>query len=189
MPGQEQKQNFQGRPIASLQYMLGRMSRVYPFLPPLAVDGVFGPKTREAVLALQENLLPPATGVVDRRTFAAIRSLWKEAEAVLADTRPLRVLPSGGYQAGPGENRDFLILPQTMFQVLEKYFSGIRTGPADGDHSGISVENVRWLQQAGGLEETGILDRYSWELLCRLYEAVVVWAPELSQQAVRQGWG
>ena len=189
MPGQEQKQNFQGRPIASLQYMLGRMARVYPFLPPLAVDGVFGPRTREAVRLLQENLLPPVTGVVDGKTFSAIKKLWQEAEGRLADTRPLRVLPSGGYQAAPGENRDFLVLPQTMFQVLEKYFSGIGAGPMDGDHSGISVENVQWLQQAGGLEETGTLDRYSWELLCRLYEAVVVWAPELSQQSAPQGWG
>ena len=189
MPGQEQRQDFRGRPVASLQYMLGRMARVYPFLPPLAVDGVFGRETQRAVLRLQEQLLPPATGVVDEKTFAAIRKLWQEAEQLLADTRPLRVLPSGGYRAEPGENRNFLILPQTMFRVLEPFFSGIQSGRTDGDHSGTSVDNVRWLQRAGGLEETGILDRYSWDLLCRLYEAVVVWAPELSQRPEQQGWG
>ena len=189
MPGQEQQQDFQGRPVASLQYMLARMSKLYPFLPPLAVDGVYGEKTREAVRLLQENLLPPVTGVVDGALFSAIKRLWLQAEEALADTRPLRVLPSGGYQAAPGAFRDFLILPQTMFQVLTQYFTGIQTGPADGNHSGVSVENVQWLQRAGGLEETGILDRYSWDLLCRLYEAAVVWAPELSQQSVRKGWG
>ena len=186
---QEHQQNFQGRPVASLQYMLARMARVYPFLPPLAVDGVYGEKTREAVHLLQEHLLPPATGTVDSKTFAAIRQLWIKAEEALADTRPLRALPSGGYQAVPGENRDFLVLPQAMFQVMERHFCGIQRGPSDGGHSGISVENVQWLQRAGGLEETGILDRYSWDLLCRLYEAVVVWAPELSQQSVQRGWG
>lgn len=187
---QPKEPDFQGKPIASLQYMLGRLAQVYPFLPPLVVDGVFGEKTQEAVRLLQKELLPPVTGVVDGKTFASIRKLWQEAERILADTRPLRVLPSGGYQAEPGENRDFLIIPQTMFQVMEKYFTGIQVGSVDGDHSGTSVENVRWLQRAGGLEETGILDRYSWELLSRLYESVVVWAPELAQSPQSTGgWG
>lgn len=182
MTDEQLKQELHGHPIRSFQYMLGRLARVYPFLPDLAADGVFGEQTLEAVMIFQRELHPPVTGIVDRGTFSAIRKAWVEAEKFLGNSRPLRVFPSEGYQALHGANEVFLILPQTMFQILGRYFVGILPGPADGLHTGASIANVRWLQQAGGLEPNGILDMKSWDLLCRLYEVMVVWSPAHAKQ-------
>ncbi len=182
MTQEQLKQELDGQPIRSLQYMLGRLARVYSFLPTLAADGVFGERTLEAVMLFQREFRPPVTGVVDRDTFDAIRSTWVEAEKLLGDSRPLRAFPSEGYRALHGADEVFLILPQTMFQILSRYYVGILPGPADGLHTGASIANVRWLQQAGGLEPDGILDIRSWDLLCRLYEVTVVWAPAYAQE-------
>ena len=43
------EQEMRGQPVRNLQYMLRRLSEKYAFLPPLAVDGVFGPETGDAV--------------------------------------------------------------------------------------------------------------------------------------------
>lgn len=183
-------QELEGQPIRNLQYMLGRLARVYPFLPALAADGVFGERTLEAVMFFQRELHPPVTGIVDQETFYAIREAWVEAEKLLGDSRPLRTFPSEGYQALPGADELFLILPQTMFQVLSRYFTGILPGPMDGVHTGASVENVRWLQRAGGLKASGILNLQSWDLLCRLYEVMVVWSPlHAKKNKFTGGWG
>lgn len=177
MTQEQLKQELIGQPVRSLQYMLGRLARVHPVLPALAADGIFGERTLEAVMIFQREFHPPVTGIVDRDTFRAIYNAWTQVEKLLGDSRPLRVFPSEGYRAMIGADEVFLILPQTMFQILGRYFSGILPGPADGLHTGASVSNVQWLQRAGGLKPSGILDMRSWDLLCRLYEVMVVWSP------------
>ena len=184
------ERELSGKPVRSLQHMLSRLALIHPWLPAPAVDGVFGEKTLEAVMIFQREQHPPVTGVVDRDTFTAIRALWLEAEQKLSLCRPVRGFPEEGYRAEPGEEALFLILPQTMFQVLSRVFSGLTAGEADGCHRGCWVDNVKWLQRVCGLEESGVLDLTAWNLLCRLYEAVVVWAPVPgSRPPFSGGWG
>ena len=49
--------------------MLSVLSEYIPGIPEVAVDGIFGPATRSAVLALQGYLGLPQTGVVDEDTW------------------------------------------------------------------------------------------------------------------------
>ena len=173
--------------IRAAQHMLSRLSGIYPFLPKLDVDGIFGEQTLEALMLFQREFHPPVTGRLDQGTYYALVSLWIQAERLLADSRPLRAFPSEGYQALPGDKEAFLALPQTMFQILSDVFSGISADRTDGHHHASSVDNVRWLQRASGLKETGILDAVTWALLCRLYEIAAVWAPD--HVPPKGGWG
>ena len=183
------EQETLAQPVRSLQYMLRRLSREFEFLPELAVDGIFGEKTLEAVMLFQRELFPPVTGVVDRKTWNAIRERWLAAEERLADPRALRAFPGEGSRVELGSEREFMILPQTMFQVLSRYLNGIAPDEADGLHGRLSADNVRWLQRAAGLEETGVMDWKAWELLSRLYEAFVVKNLEDAQVRFTGGWG
>ena len=179
---------FLGQPVRGLQYMLRRLAEEYDFLPKLLADGVFGEETLEAVMLFQRELYPPVTGMVDIGTWNAIRERWYDAESRIAPPRPLRAFPGENSRVNPGEEREFLILPQAMMQVLGRHLDGIRPAPANGIHSEVSAANVRWLQRASGLEETGILDRASWDALSRLYEVFVIGAPE-EPEPYRGGWG
>ena len=177
------------QPVRSLQYMLRRLSMVYDFLPELVTDGIFGERTLEAVMLFQRELHPPVTGVVDRGTWEAIRDLWDQVEREISGANALRAFPSEGTRVEPGDEEEYLILPQTMFQVLARHLNGITEGVARGIHDQISADNVRWLQHVAGLEETGILDRETWDLLARLYEIFVVRELEQSRQRFIGGWG
>ena len=182
------EREFLGRPVRGLQYMLRRLAEEYPFLPKLAGDGIFGEETLEAVMLFQREFYPPVTGVVDLGTWNAIRARWYDTERRIAPPRPLRAFPGERRRAEPGEEREFLILPQAMFQVLGRHLAGVLPHPADGVHGAASVANVRWLQRAAGLEETGVLDRLTWDALSRLYEVFVIGAPE-TPAPYRGGWG
>lgn len=177
------------QPVRGLQYMLRRLSQVYDFLPELAVDGVFGERTLEAVMLFQRELHPPVTGVVDRPTWTAIRDRWLEAEQRLSGPRPLRAFPGEGVQVEPGMERDYMILPQAMFQTLARYFEGIAPDAADGFHGPVSSDNVRWIQRSAGLEETGVMDWQTWDMLSRLYEVFVVKDLEGAKPQFVGGWG
>lgn len=177
------------QPVQSLQYMLRRLAQAYDFLPELAADGVFGERTLEAVMRFQRELHPPVTGVVDRDTWNAIRDRWLEAEGRLADPRSTRLFPGERCQVEPGTEREFMVVPQAMFQMLSRYLKGIVPDQLDGLHGPASVENTRWIQRAAGLEPTGIMDPATWNMLSRLYELFVVKDLQQVQKRFVGGWG
>ena len=175
------------RPVAGLQYMLGQLAQADPELTSLAVDGVFGERTLEAVLRFQKKVGLPMTGRADPATWEALRAQWQTLEGRTGPARPVRLFPGEGTQVEQGGVREYLILPQTMFRVLARRFMGIADVPADGVHSQASADNVRWLQRAGGLPPTGTLDQPTWDILSRLYEVFVV--RERERDGFDGGWG
>ena len=58
-----------GEKVKQLQYMLSVLSSYIPEVPPVAVDGIFGSRTRAAVLAVQRRFNLPETGSVDPTTW------------------------------------------------------------------------------------------------------------------------
>lgn len=176
------------RPVSSLQYMLRRLAQTDSDLTELAVDGLFGERTLEAVMRFQRKFHPPVTGTVDEGTWNAIRDRWLAMEAQRTDARAVRIFPSEGTRLEEGSTREYMIVPQTMFLVLSRQFEGIVPDRADGQHGPASAKNARWLQRAAGLPETGVMDQATWDALSRLYEIFVVKDLE-NRPAYTGGWG
>ena len=61
-----------GDKVRHLQYMLSVLSAYIRQIPPVEVDGIFGPATRDAVLAAQRYFGLPQTGSVDAATWDEI---------------------------------------------------------------------------------------------------------------------
>ena len=61
-----------GDKVRLLQYMLSVLSAFISDIPPLSVDGIYGPATRAAVLAAQRRFRLPETGTVDATTWDEI---------------------------------------------------------------------------------------------------------------------
>ena len=66
------QQGARGDKVRHLQYMLSVLSEFIPQIPELTQDGIFGPNTRNAVIAAQSWLGLPQTGVVDEATWDEI---------------------------------------------------------------------------------------------------------------------
>lgn len=175
-------------PVMSLQYMLRQLSQTYQFLPQLAVDGVFGERTLEAVMRFQRAAGLPVTGTVDQATWEAIRDCWLANRAKNGYSRATRIFPSEGIEVKEGETKEYLIVPQTMFNILAKQFEGVTPCEADGCNGPASAANIRWLQRAAGLPETGCMDTLTWDALSHLYEVFVVQDTDCIP-AFTGGWG
>ena len=61
-----------GEKVRHLQYMLSVLSAYISEIPPLQIDGIFGPATRNSVIAAQRYFGLPQTGVVNEATWDAI---------------------------------------------------------------------------------------------------------------------
>ena len=95
-------QGDQGVKVEHLQYMLSVLSAYIREIPPVTVDGVFGPATRNAVIAAQRRFGLPQTGIVNYDTwdeiydqFSGIETTsWRNPEdfpytsAIISGTNP-----------------------------------------------------------------------------------------------------
>lgn len=61
-----------GEKVRLLQYMLAVLSEYIPSIPPVNIDGIYGPATRAAVLAAQRRFSLPETGTVGQQTWDEI---------------------------------------------------------------------------------------------------------------------
>ena len=69
-----------GEKVRLLQYMLSVLSSYIPSIPPVAVDGIYGPSTRAAVLAAQRRFRLPETGTVGAQTWDEIYGQYSGIE-------------------------------------------------------------------------------------------------------------
>ena len=76
------EQGDQGVKVEHLQYMLSVLSAYIPEIPPVTVDGIFGPATRNAVIAAQRRFGLPETGIVDFDTWDEIYDQFSGIEAI-----------------------------------------------------------------------------------------------------------
>ena len=103
------QQGARGDKVRHLQYMLSVLSEFIPQVPEVAIDGVFGPATRNAVIAAQGFLGLPQTGVVDEATwneiydqFAGIENTALRSDVAFPgiEGTTLRQFPGDGLSTG-----------------------------------------------------------------------------------------
>ena len=161
-----------GQPIRSLQYMLNQLAIHNDVLTRLAVDGIFGERTLEAVMVFQRENHLPVTGVVDLTTWNAIRDAYVHVELMYGFPPALNVLPCGTYTAVEGQECEVLRIVQAMFGSLTKVMSNFRPCQMNCCNDGETYKNLQEVQRLAGLPVTGILDRSTWAYLVQLDQAL-----------------
>lgn len=75
-PGSNLTIGSRGQKVMQMQDQLNRIARNYPALPTIAVDGIYGPATANAVKEFQKIFGLPQTGIVDYRTWYKISEIY-----------------------------------------------------------------------------------------------------------------
>lgn len=75
-PGSNLTIGSRGQKVMQMQEQLNRIARNYPALPTIAVDGIYGPATANAVKEFQKIFGLPQTGIVDYRTWYKISEIY-----------------------------------------------------------------------------------------------------------------
>ena len=83
-----------GEQVRYLQYMLSVLSQYIQTIPPLAIDGIYGSATRDAVYAAQRRFGLPLTGRVDDVTWQKIYDQYSGIENTTLRDRETFPFPS-----------------------------------------------------------------------------------------------
>lgn len=108
------QQGDRGVAVEQLQYMLRVLSSYISEIPPISVDGIFGPDTRDAVLAAQRRFGLPETGIANYETWEAIYNQFIGIENT--SLRDFERLPLTSALANPSNSRNRFLRSAEMTQ-------------------------------------------------------------------------
>ena len=155
--------------IYELQLWLRRLSQLGYDIPPVVPDGIYGPETAKAVKAFQEQYGLPATGVADFKTWQAVKAAYAEAEAAASPGKPLCVFPSPYYVVSPKEQSDIVMCVQSILAALTVAYDEFENVEINGIYDEKTVDAVRLFQKINRIDETGVVDKKTWDRLVRSY--------------------
>ena len=75
-PGYDLAFGTSGSKVTQIQEQINTIAQAYPAVPPVAVDGIYGPGTAESVRIFQNTFGLPATGIVDYVTWYKIQEIY-----------------------------------------------------------------------------------------------------------------
>ena len=106
-PGDLQ-QGDSGQKVRHLQYMLSVLAEFIPQIPPVTVDGIYGPNTRDAVIAAQRWFGIPQTGITDNVTwdriydqFSGIETETLRSATLFPNASQNRAVTAGAFSNNP----------------------------------------------------------------------------------------
>ena len=163
-----------GTPVRVLQYLLAVVGAYYPEVPYLSnIDGVFGPQTRDAVIAFQRLRGLTPDGIVGRDTWNALYNTY------ITIYQNQQEYFGGGIPLYPGTNLllgsrgDAVTQLQRMINELATVYPEIPTLPETGFYGEMTRDAVIAAQNLFGLEPTGITNYLTWITIAQQAETIM----------------
>lgn len=159
-----------GLAVRNVQYYLDYLSRFYSSVPPLAVDGIFGEATREAVRAAQQTFGLPQTGELDARTFEAIYDAYLGIiDSLTFEFREGEVLPFAGVVLTLGSQAPEVTVLQRYLNTLAEAYPEIPLVEPTGYFGTQTQAAVLAFERLFGLPQNGVVEATVWNAIASEY--------------------
>ena len=132
----------------------------------LAVDGIYGTETAEAVRQYQLMNGLPVTGAVDSITWERLSADYLNALTLFSEAVPLQVFPSPQHRIRMGDRGEVVYILQVILNTLGDTADAI---VITGEFDQATQSRVKELQKISGFEENGEVDRAFWDHLASWY--------------------
>ncbi len=161
----------QGNEVRLIQYFLSYVSVYSSAVPEIAIDGIYGENTRNAVTAFQRLAGIPETGEVDELTYSVLYDAYRGIINSLPDSQFVGVArPYPGFVVTEGQSGEYVLALQQYLNVIAETYPEIPTVTEDGIFGPATAEAVRAFQARFGLPVTGIVTFSVWNAIGSLYE-------------------
>ncbi|MCL2695507.1 MAG: peptidoglycan-binding protein, partial [Clostridiales bacterium] len=167
-PGELIREGSAGANVRHIQNRLNVIRTGYPSIPSLVVDGLFGPATRRAVIAFQQQFLLSPDGIVGPITWAKIEEIF---QLVTGGVPPSQSFP--GTPLTLGSSGSAVRLMQGYLQELRAVYPAIPALTVDGIFGPATQAAVMAFQRLFNLTPDGIIGPITWEAIVRQWNAVV----------------
>ena len=178
-PGSPIRQGDSGTAVFTLQRQLNRITKDYPFLGKLTVDGVFGSRMAATVRAFQKQFNLTADGMVGRQTWYKISYIYVSVKDLAELTSEGEVSSGtlsdgtwGGTVLRTGSTGSAVEQLQFWLNTLAQYESSIPSLTVDGVYGTGTANAVRAFQRKYGLTVDGVVGRATWTELYDQFRSI-----------------
>lgn len=152
--------------IYEVQGYLRNISRAFGDIPLLIPDGIYGEETEKTVLAFQKKQGLEENGIVGYETWAEIvreneRAVFASSETAFIDKEKLPL------RRGDRDNAVYHL--KTMLLYLGQKHGNFGVLNVDDEFDEATEKSVRQWQRVIRTEETGEVDKLTWERLAEWY--------------------
>ena len=175
-PGTPVRLGDTGEAVIAIQRSLTEISNNYPRIPKVAVDGIFGESTENAVKTLQSifNLTPD--GIVGLAT-------WYKIVYLYVGIRRLAELNSRGQQlrgisfeypnvVAIGDRGEKVTIAQFLLSVIAEFYDTVPFVAIDGIFGQSTQNAVREFQRTFDLPITGVITQSVWNAMYDVFVSV-----------------
>ncbi len=164
------KKGSRGPSVKILQYYLCFLSYFNLKLPYVAVDGIFGDETRDAVLAFQSLYGLDVDGLVGIDTWDMIQNAYAGVLTSLPDEyRSYSSLLYPGYIITTGASGKVVEQLQTYLKTIAANNPSIPDVTVDGYYGEETKKAVLAVQKLEGIEQNGQVGVLTWNAIVNLY--------------------
>ncbi len=183
-----------GEGVRVIQYFLSVLSAFNNFIPPVSIDGTFGPATENSVRSFQLNNGLPVTGIVDEATW---NSMYSAVKGVVESLGIDFNVSLAGYEKYPGTELSTgsrgpsVETLQDYLNVIALSYRGISFVPPTGVYAEQTTRSVTEFQRRFGLPETGVVNEETWNSIGRVYSDLIaeinVKSMQFTGNTIREG--
>ena len=163
----------QGNAVLNLQYFIAYVAQYYETIPAVAIDGVFGTTTQDAVRAVQSTFGLPQDGVVGERTWDALYRAYRG----IVNTIPREfvegvAIPYPGVPLRIGSESEEVLLLQQYLNLIAESDPAIPSVNPTGYFGPRTQEAVIAFQNQVGISPTGVVAAVTWSAIAERYDAL-----------------
>ena len=159
-PGAPLRVGMSGTAVKLIQNYLNTLAEVFPSIPKVTADGIFGPMTEQQVMAFQRLFGLTVDGIIGPSTW---HSVMEQYHLLAADTYPGVALRVGS--RGPEVQKI-----QKYLNVIRNRYTSIPLLTEDGIFGNGTAAAVREFQRIFGLAQDGIVGLNTWNAIIREYK-------------------
>lgn len=159
-----------GNFVANLQVYIDYLAAYYSTIPAVAVDGIFGNDTQNAIYAIQKTFELPVTGVVNAATWEALyRAYLGIIQTVPPEYTEGVTIPYQGVPLRVGSEGEEVRLLQEYLSFISRYYPEVPSVSVTGYFGPQTQRSVIAFQRLFGVAELGVVGILTWNLITELY--------------------
>lgn len=165
-----------GDAVTVIQRELNTISRNYPAIPRVEVDGIFGETTERAVREFQEIFDLTPDGIVGQATWNKLVMLYVGILR-LAELDSVGVTIFGSSLEYPealrlGDENEYVSTLQFFLSAISEFYDAVPSVPITGYFGEATQNAVIAFQRTANLVADGVVGRRTWDELYRYYDGV-----------------
>ena len=159
-----------GSDVKLVQYYLEFLGYFNAELPEVAVDGIFGPKTEEAVRAFQDYYGLTVDGLVGRQTWYALQDVYfSTLDSLPEEYRSYSSLLYPGYTLIVGTSGKVVTQIQTYLRTIARNNTDVPLITVDGIYGNQTKAAVQAVQRLNNLPQSGVVGPLTWNAIVQMY--------------------